>query len=112
MKSVFGFTLIELVVVILLLGILALIAIPTMMTPRKKAFNASAVSMGRQFKSAEAIYFSQSGVYSTNIQDLLNIDKNLLDAPSVTFVWVAADTSGYTVNVRHSGGDRWYTLIP
>ena len=112
MKRVFGFTLIEVVIVLALVGILAMIAVPNVMGPRKRAYNASAVSTGHQFRSAQAIYYSQNDKYTTHLNDLLTIDKNLLDAPGVTFIWVAANSSGYTINIRHTRGDRWYTQVP
>lgn len=104
-----GFTLVEILIVISIIGILAIIAIPNWKNTRYKAFDASAVSAGKQFQITQGIYNSQNNTYATTLEQLLEIDKNLIDDPGVTFLWIESSTSGYTVNVKHIAGKRWTT---
>jgi prepilin-type N-terminal cleavage/methylation domain-containing protein len=108
-----GFTLIELMIVIAIIGILALIAIPNFVQLRVRAYNASAQSSGYNCKVAQELYYQNShsgagGGYSGALSDLLVWDKNLTDDPEVTFSFTANNQSGYTFSTKHSRGDTWY----
>jgi prepilin-type N-terminal cleavage/methylation domain-containing protein len=104
-----GFSLIELLVAIAIISILASIAVFGFISLRQRAYNASAQSVSVGFSKTEGVYFSENSVYTTNVSALISLDKNLLDDPEVTFVFLGANTSGYTINFRHSNGDRWFT---
>ncbi len=101
-----GFTLIELMIVVAIIGILALIAIPNFVSLRSKAYDASAKSMGRNAKVAMEVYYNDSGAdisggYTQYLSDLLSFDRNLTDDPDVTFEFVDVTTSGYTYYTEH-----------
>ncbi len=108
-KGSTGFTIIELVVIVGVIGVLTIIAIPSLNSMRARAYNASAKSAGVQFKTDQGVYHAQNYYFATTLEELLTIDRNLLDAEGVTFVWVDANTSGYTVNIRHHAGTEWFT---
>jgi prepilin-type N-terminal cleavage/methylation domain-containing protein len=107
-----GFTLIELLVTIAMIGILALIAIPRYMNYRTSAYNGAAESMSKNYEISQGAYRAAHGNYATDMNTLLTIDKNLLDTPNITFVWVQANSTGYTFNLKHARGDRWFTVTP
>jgi prepilin-type N-terminal cleavage/methylation domain-containing protein len=69
MKKIFknekGFTLIELMIVIAILGILAAVAIPNFLNARGKAQDASALSTLEAVKTALEMYAADNGAYPT-----------------------------------------------
>lgn len=63
-----GFTLIELMIVIAIIGVLAAIAIPQFAAYRQRSFNSAALSDLRNYKVTEETFFNEQRVfgYSTN----------------------------------------------
>ncbi|HDH96983.1 MAG TPA: type II secretion system protein [Proteobacteria bacterium] len=116
LRKIRGFTLIELMVVITIIGILALIAIPNFKNIRRRAHDVSAQSAGRQAKLAEEMYYNDhledyGGRYTSAAADLIVYDRNIFDDPGVTFIWGVADDTVFTFTTTHKDGSTGKTYI-
>jgi len=60
LKNVRGFTLIELIIVVAIIGILATIAIPTFSTYRNRSYKSVVISNVKQAQSAVLLYMASS----------------------------------------------------
>jgi prepilin-type N-terminal cleavage/methylation domain-containing protein len=67
-----GFTLVELMVVVIIVGILAAVAVPLMSANRDKAIASEAVAAIGSVNTAARLYFVEQGVNATSLNDLIN----------------------------------------
>lgn len=106
-----GFTLVELLVVMLILGLLAAIAIPSFFNQRDKARDADAKSAARTAQTAmETFATDNNGVYTGAKADgtagsLQTIEETLTDA--TISLPVAATDDGYTVRATSETGNTF-----
>jgi prepilin-type N-terminal cleavage/methylation domain-containing protein len=70
-----GFTLIELMVVVVIIGILAAIAVPKFESVNDQARQASCRSNIHTFAVTEAVYFAQWGVFSDDMAALRTVQQ-------------------------------------
>jgi type IV pilus assembly protein PilA len=100
-----GFTLIELMVVVLIIAILLAIAIPTFLGAQNKAKDRSAQSSARNSLTNAKTIFADSGDYTLVTPALLNASE-----PSLTFQ-AAASTGPKVVSVVAPATTEWYAAV-
>jgi type II secretion system protein G len=102
-QSESGFTLVELLVVMLILGLLAAIAVPSFFNQREKAKDADAKAAVRTAQTAIETYATDNGGEYTGAAagDLQTIETTLNDA-NISAVTVP-DENEYTVSVTSEG---------
>jgi type IV pilus assembly protein PilA len=105
-----GFTLVELLVVMLILGILAAIAIPAFFNQRDKAHDAQAKSAARTAETAMETYATDnSGSYAGATALLLNGIENTLKTSGTNAIAVVSATSNaYDVDSTSSTGNVFH----
>ena len=101
-----GFTLVELLVVMLILGLLAAIAIPSFFNQREKAKDADAKAAARTAQTAIETYATgnqgdYTGATAGTATDDLNVIEPTLNDSTVEVL--AADENSYTVEVTSEG---------
>ena len=107
-----GFTLIELLVVILIIGILAAIAIPSFISQKDKAGDASAKSYARNMQTAQETYFTDNETYAPDLDALQTIEPALTEVPNPDALpqVVAADGDSFEIAAT-SKADVVYTIV-
>jgi type IV pilus assembly protein PilA len=107
-----GFTLIELMIVIAVIGILTAIAIPQYSLYRTRSFNAAAQADLRNAATAQEAYFVDYETYclvTTNLMGPMHMPF-LSQGVNLTIVAASTDASGYVMRAKHEKGDKTFTV--
>ena len=108
-----GFTLIELMIVVAIIGILASIAVPQFAKYRSNAFNSSAISDLRNIGTAEEAYYVGNLTY-VNLPAVAGFSASLANLPGTRLSKnICAKVSNasavdYVLETEHLQGDEHY----
>lgn len=108
MKRTKGFTLVELIIVIVIVGILSLVAVPVYKSYTQKAIKTEGKTLLGAVKTAEEAYFAEHQAYltgaSSSIAETLEMDV-AGNKYFTTFTVTPASTAGNYLTITDGVGD-------
>ena len=108
-----GFTLVEIMIVVVIIGLLAMMAIPAFNKVRENSQDKTVMNNVRQLSSAADQYFLENGVTTCALSNLVGSDKYVKAINTVAGETYPANyTQGITITVTGIAGARTITYAP
>ncbi len=103
-----GFTLVELMVVVIIVGILATVAVPIYRTNIRKAMASEGAALLGSVLTAQRIYFAEHNAYTTTKSEL-GVDT-IGNKYFTDYTVSSADANGFTAETTGTGGAAGVTV--
>ena len=112
-KSIKGFTLVEIMIVVVIIGLLAAMAIPAFQKVRQSSQDKAVLNNARQLAAAADQYFLENGVSSVTQGSLVG-STNYVKALNLVAneSYPTGFTQGSTITVGGGAGQRTITYAP
>jgi type IV pilus assembly protein PilA len=108
-----GFTLVEIMIVVVIIGLLASMAIPAFQKVRRNSQDKAVLNNARQLSAASDQYYLENGVSCVTLADLLGPTSYIKALNSVANeTYPAGFTQGITITVQSVSGTRTITYAP
>ncbi|HEY1763564.1 MAG TPA: prepilin-type N-terminal cleavage/methylation domain-containing protein [Opitutaceae bacterium] len=112
-NSTKGFTLVEIMIVVVIIGLLAAMAIPAFQKVRTNSQDKAVLNNARQLSAGADQYFLENGVSSVSISDLIGPTTYVKALNSVANeLYPTAFTQGVTITIGAVAGTRTITYAP
>jgi type IV pilus assembly protein PilA len=108
-----GFTLVEIMIVVVIIGLLASMAIPAFQKVRTSSQDKAVLNNARQLSAASDQYYLENGVSTVTLNDLLGPTSYIKALNSVANeTYPTAFTQGTTITIQSVAGTRTITYSP
>jgi len=110
MKSTKGFTLVELVIVIVIVGILSVVAVPVYKGYTKKAMATEGKALLGAINTSQKVYFAEWAIFVNGASASAILDVNAGSNKYFTTFGVTGNTTGFTASTAGTGGANGIAL--
>lgn len=112
-RSLKGFTLVEIMIVVVIIGLLAAMAIPAFQKVRQSSQDKAVLNNARQLSGAADQYYLENGVSTAAFTQLVGLNLYVKAVNTVAKETYPANyTSGITITINGVAGARTITYAP